>query len=47
MQKFVDDIVAVIQLPYNGLDIAKDKDGKYRLIELNGSPQYARYVADN
>jgi glutathione synthase/RimK-type ligase-like ATP-grasp enzyme len=47
LQEFVRKISETVQLPYNGLDVVRNGDGKLLLIELNAAPQFIKFVEDN
>ncbi len=47
IQQFIAPIFSKLKLKYGGLDIARDKNGKLQLIEINTQPGFSYYVGDN
>ena len=47
IQTFIDPLFSVFPLQYGGLDIVRDRAGKWRLLECNSSPSFTRFIRDN
>ncbi len=47
IESFVQPIFQEVTLNYAGVDIVRDRNGKYWLIELNSHPSYDIFIRDN
>ncbi len=47
LQKFISPIYEKLSLKYAGLDIARDKNGDFQLIEINTQPGFSYFINDN
>lgn len=47
IQQFIEPICETLDLPYGGIDLIEDEEGKLWLVEINSHPQYGIFIRDN